>query len=64
VTYGLHTPYHCGRFILGCWHLLILRAANMPAKFGGERYAYPMLMAAGACIAYHVLSCLHVLCHA
>jgi hypothetical protein len=38
-----------GRFILGCSHLLILRAANMPAEFGGERYAYPMLMAAGAC---------------
>lgn len=36
-----------GRFILGCSHLLILRAANMPAKFGGERYAYPVLMIAG-----------------
>lgn len=36
-----------GRFITTCSHLMILRMANMPAKYGGERYAYAWLMAAG-----------------
>lgn len=36
-----------GRFILSCSHLMVLRMVNMPAAFGGERYAYAYIMAAG-----------------
>lgn len=36
-----------GRFMTACSHLLVLKMANMPAKYGGERYAYAWLTAAG-----------------
>jgi hypothetical protein len=42
-----------GRFITSCSHQLVVRMLNMPSKFGGERYAYAYIMAAGG----------HMVCH-
>lgn len=36
-----------GRFITTCSHQLAVSMLNMPSKYGGERYAYAYIMAAG-----------------